>query len=117
AEGATGASILVIDDDPVSQDLLRAMLAKEGYRVAIAGDGEAGLRAARDLRPDVITLDIAMPKMDGWSVLSALKADPELHDIPVLMLTMIDDRSRGFALGASEYMTKPIDRERLVAIL
>jgi signal transduction histidine kinase/CheY-like chemotaxis protein len=116
-DDATGASILVVDDDPVSQDLLRSMLAKEGYRVAIAGDGEAGLRAARHLRPDVITLDIAMPNMDGWSVLTALKADPELRDIPVVMLTMIDDRSRGFALGASEYMTKPVDRERLVSIL
>jgi signal transduction histidine kinase/CheY-like chemotaxis protein len=117
AVAGSGAAILVIDDDPVSQDLLRSMLSKEGYRVTIAGGGEEGLRLAKELRPDVITLDISMPKMDGWSVLTTLKADPELHDIPVVMLTMVDNRSMGFALGASEYMTKPINRERLVGIL
>src|SRR4051812_5049441 len=101
AVAASGASILVIDDDSVSQDLLRTMLSREGYRVTIAGDGETGLQLARELRPDVITLDIAMPKMDGWSVLTSLKADPELHDIPVVMLTMVDNKSMGFALGAS----------------
>jgi signal transduction histidine kinase/DNA-binding response OmpR family regulator len=117
AVAAGGASILVIDDDAVSQDLLRTMLTREGYRVTIAGGGEEGLRLAREMRPDVITLDISMPKMDGWSVLTALKADPTTHDIPVVMLTMVDNKSMGFALGASEYMTKPINRERLVGIL
>jgi signal transduction histidine kinase/DNA-binding response OmpR family regulator len=117
AVAAGGASILVIDDDAVSQDLLRTMLTREGYRVTIAGGGEEGLRLARETRPDVITLDISMPKMDGWSVLTALKADPSTHDIPVVMLTMVDNKSMGFALGASEYMTKPINRERLVGIL
>jgi CheY-like chemotaxis protein len=117
AVAAGGASILVIDDDAVSQDLLRTMLTREGYRVTIAGGGEEGLRLARETRPDVITLDISMPKMDGWSVLTALKADSSTHDIPVVMLTMVDNKSMGFALGASEYMTKPINRERLVGIL
>ena len=70
---------------------------------------------ARSERPNVITLDVLMPSMDGWSVLSALKADPEIADIPVVMLSVLDDRSIGFALGASEYLTKPLDRERLVA--
>jgi signal transduction histidine kinase/DNA-binding response OmpR family regulator len=111
------ASVLVIDDDAVSQDLLRTMLAKEGYRVTIATGGEEGLRLARELKPDVITLDISMPQMDGWSVLTALKADPAVHDIPVVMLTMIDNKSMGFALGASEYLTKPVNRERLVGVL
>jgi CheY-like chemotaxis protein len=65
----------------------------------------------------VITLDVAMPRMDGWSVLSALKADPALHDIPVIMLTMVDNKSMGYALGAAEYMMKPINRERLIAVI
>jgi signal transduction histidine kinase/DNA-binding response OmpR family regulator len=117
APAVGGASVLVIDDDPVSQDLLRTMLTKEGYRVTIAAGGEEGLRLARERKPDVITLDISMPQMDGWSVLTLLKADPELHDIPVVMLTMIDNKSMGFALGASEYLTKPVNRERLVGVL
>jgi signal transduction histidine kinase/DNA-binding response OmpR family regulator len=114
---AGGASVLVIDDDAVSQDLVRTMLVKEGYRVTIAGNGEDGLRIAKELHPDIITLDIAMPKMDGWSVLSALKADPAVADIPVVMVTMVDNKSMGFALGASEYLNKPINRERLVAVM
>lgn len=72
---------------------------------------------AKELKPDAITLDVMMPDMDGWSVLSALKADNELADIPVIMLTMVDNREMGFALGASEYMTKPINRDRLITIL
>jgi len=114
--GAAG-SVLVIDDDPVVQELMRSFLGKEGYRVTVAGGGEEGLVCARQLRPDVITLDVAMPKMDGWSVLSTLKADPDLNDIPVIMLTMVDNKGMGYALGAAEYMTKPINRERLVSVL
>jgi CheY-like chemotaxis protein len=66
---------------------------------------------------DAITLDVMMPGMDGWAVLSALKADPDVADIPVIMLTIVDDKNLGYALGASDYLTKPIDRERLVAVL
>jgi CheY-like chemotaxis protein len=84
--------------------------------VAAAG-GEEGLRLAREVAPDVITLDVLMPGMDGWSVLAALKADAALADVPVVMLTMLDDRNLGYALGAADYLTKPIDRERLVAVL
>jgi CheY-like chemotaxis protein len=69
------------------------------------------------LRPDAITLDVMMPGMDGWAVLSALKADPDIADIPVVMLTIVDDKNLGYALGASDYLTKPIDRERLVTVL
>jgi signal transduction histidine kinase/DNA-binding response OmpR family regulator len=112
-----GGSVLVIDDDPVIQDLMRTFLTKDGYRVTIASGGEEGLNSAREQRPDVITLDIAMPHMDGWSVLSTLKADPALADIPVILLTMVDNKSMGYALGAAEYMTKPINRERLLDIL
>jgi CheY-like chemotaxis protein len=68
---------------------------------------------ARQIRPDVITLDVLMPTMDGWAVLTALKADPTLADIPVIMLSILDDKNMGFALGAADYLTKPIDRERL----
>ena len=82
-----------------------------------ASSGDEGLRLARELRPCVITLDALMPGMDGWAVLTALKADPELAGIPVIMITMEDDKNMGFALGASEYMTKPIDRDRLRSIL
>ena len=77
----------------------------------------AGLRLARQLRPVAITLDVMMPDMDGWSVLAALKADAALRDIPVIMLTIVDDPERGFTLGAADYATKPVDRARLSHIL
>jgi CheY-like chemotaxis protein len=109
--------VLVIDDDPVQRDLMRRFLTKEGFGVHTAAGGEAGLRLARQLRPVAITLDVMMPDMDGWSVLSALKGEAALRDIPVIMLTMVDDPARGFTLGAAEYATKPVDRQRLAQIL
>jgi GAF domain-containing protein/DNA-binding response OmpR family regulator len=109
--------VLVIDDDAAVRDLMARFLGKEGFRVVTAAGGEEGLRLAREIEPDVITLDVLMPGMDGWSVLAALKADAALADIPVVMLTMLDDRNLGYALGAADYLTKPIDRERLVAVL
>jgi signal transduction histidine kinase/DNA-binding response OmpR family regulator len=111
------STVLVIDDDPTVRDLLQRFLSKEGFRVASAAGGEEGLRLAQALRPDAITLDVLMPGMDGWSVLTALKADPALVDIPVIMLTIVDDKNLGYALGAADYLPKPIDRERLVAVL
>jgi CheY-like chemotaxis protein/nitrogen-specific signal transduction histidine kinase len=110
-------TILVIDDEPEVRDLMRRFLGKEGFRVETAPGGKDGLRLARELRPDAITLDVMMPKMDGWSVLSALKADSELADIPVIMFTVVDDKNRGYSLGASDYLTKPIDRDRLLKVL
>ncbi|HLK65280.1 MAG TPA: response regulator [Bryobacteraceae bacterium] len=109
--------VLIIDDDPTVRELMQSFLGKEGYRVECATGGEEGLKRAHELHPDVITLDVAMPRMDGWSVLSALKADPGLHDIPVIMLTMVDNKSMGYALGAAEYMMKPINRERLISVI
>ena len=109
--------VLVIDDDPVVRDLLERFLSKEGFQVRSAAEGQTGLRLAKELRPAAITLDVAMPELDGWTVLAALKADPELGDIPVIMLTIIDDRTKGYTLGASDYLIKPIDRDRLLAIL
>ena len=98
-------------------DLLERTLAKEGFRVVRASGGEQGLRLARELRPDVITLDVFMPGMDGWAVLRALKQHPDLAAIPVIMITMTDDRSTAHALGAADYLRKPIDRDRLRAVL
>ncbi len=110
-------TVLVIDDEAAVRDLMQRFLTKEGFRVVPAAGGEEGLRLARELRPDAITLDVMMPGMDGWAVLSALKADPDVADIPVVMLTIVDDKNLGYALGASDYLTKPIDRERLVTVL
>ena len=112
-----GGSVLVIDDDPATHDLINRFLTREGFRVLTASSGEEGLRMAREARPDAITLDVLMPSVDGWAVLAALKADPDLADIPVVMLTMVDDKTMGYALGASDYLTKPIDRERLLRTL
>lgn len=112
-----GDLVLVIDDDPAARDLMRRFLSKEGFRPETAGSGEEGLRLARSLHPVVITLDVMMPGMDGWAVLQQLKADAETQDIPVIMLTMVDDKNIGFALGATDYLTKPIDRSRLAAVL
>jgi signal transduction histidine kinase/DNA-binding response OmpR family regulator len=109
--------VLVIDDDAVQRDLMQQFLGKEGYRVLVASDGEEGLRLAREMQPAAITLDVMMPGMDGWSVLSALKAEPALRHIPVVMLTMVDDPNRGFSLGAAEFATKPVDRRRLSRLL
>jgi signal transduction histidine kinase/CheY-like chemotaxis protein len=109
--------VLVIDDDPVIQDLMKSFLTREGYSVTLADSGPEGLLRARELKPDVITLDIAMPGMDGWSVLSALKNDPDLRETPIVILTMADNKNLGYALGATEYLMKPIDRERMAAVL
>jgi signal transduction histidine kinase/DNA-binding response OmpR family regulator len=109
--------VLVIDDDPVQRDLVQRFLGKEGFVVRAAASGREGLRLARQIHPVAITLDVMMPEMDGWSVLRALKADAALRDIPVVMLTMVDDPERGFALGAADYATKPVNRQRLSRIL
>ncbi len=82
-----------------------------------AGGGEEGLQLAKQVRPDVITLDVLMPGMDGWAVLRDLKSDEEVSRIPVIMITMVDDKEMGHALGAADYLPKPIERERLAAIL
>jgi len=108
-----GATVLVIDDDPAARDLMGRILEKEGFGVLVAGSGEEGLSMARECAPTAITLDVMMPKMDGWSVLSVLKSDPELARIPVVMVTIVDDREMGYALGAADYLVKPVDRDLL----
>ena len=109
--------VLVIDDDAAQRDLMRRFLRSEGFCVRTARGGEEGLRLAREMRPAAITLDVMMPGMDGWTVLAALKADAALREIPVIMLTMVDDPERGFTLGAADYATKPVNRQRLSRIL
>ena len=114
-ERGRGGKVLVIDDEQTVRDLMRRFLAREGFDVVTAKDGREGLELARQLRPALITLDVLMPEFDGWSVLQALKGDPELAQIPVLMLTILDEKNKGYALGAADYLTKPIDRDRLRA--
>ena len=111
------STVLVIDDDANVRDLMRRTLTKDGFHVEVAADGARGLALAKQLKPSVITLDVMMPGLDGWAVLTALKADPETAGIPVVMLTIVDDKNMGFALGAADYFTKPIDWHRLSAAL
>jgi CheY-like chemotaxis protein len=113
----TIGTVLVIDDDAAARELVARFLEKEGLEVIGAADGAAGLKAARERHPQVITLDVMMPGLDGWSVLTALKSDPATAEIPVVMLSVMDERNLGFALGASEYLTKPIDRDLLTRVL
>ncbi len=110
-------TILVVDDDPTVREILERYLTREGFSVVTAGSGLDGLRLAREIRPAAITLDVMMPDVDGWTVLAAIKGDPALADIPVILVTIVDERSRGYSLGATDYMVKPIDRERLVGVL
>jgi signal transduction histidine kinase/CheY-like chemotaxis protein len=110
-------TVLVIDDDPTAVDLLSRTLGGAGFHVVSASSGREALELAKALRPSAITLDVIMPGMDGWAVLRDLKADPDTHDIPVIMVTMTDDREMGYALGATEFLTKPIQRDQLVRLL
>ncbi|MCZ6889067.1 MAG: response regulator, partial [Gammaproteobacteria bacterium] len=110
-------TVLVVDDDPQALDLLGRTLQDAGMRVVTASDGREVHRLARTLQPMAITLDVIMPGMDGFEVLSELKDDPETSSIPVIMVTMTDDRETGYALGATEFLTKPVDRSELVQLL
>ncbi|MDQ2732093.1 MAG: response regulator, partial [Armatimonadota bacterium] len=110
-------SVLVIDDDPVVRDLMVRSLTRQNFIITTASSGKEGLERARELRPATIILDIMMPEMDGWAVLNALKADPILESIPVVIMSMSDEATTGYALGATDYLTKPIERDRLVGIL
>jgi signal transduction histidine kinase/CheY-like chemotaxis protein len=105
--------VLVIDDDATARELIADHLKAEGFSVVTAAGGVEGLKLAKESRPTAITLDVMMPDLDGWSVLAALRQDPELAEIPVIMITIVDEQRRGIALGAAGYLTKPIDRERL----
>jgi signal transduction histidine kinase len=109
--------VLVVDDDQNTRDLLTRGLQKEGFEVRAVSTGQQGLELARELRPDAITLDVLMPGMDGWAVLKALKADERTREIPVIMVSMSDDKEIGGTLGASDFLPKPIDREQLARVI
>jgi CheY-like chemotaxis protein len=117
-DGASDAArILVIDDDSAARDLLVRTLTREHFHVWTAASAQEGVRLARELHPDAITLDVVMPGADGWSALSELKADPSTANIPVIMVTITQDKQLSFALGATDFVAKPVDRERLAAVL
>ena len=109
--------ILIVDDDVTVREVVGRYLERAGFSVATADGGQEGLRLARELHPAAITLDIMMPGIDGWTVLAAIKGDPELQDIPVILLTIVDEKNRGFSIGASEYLVKPVDRDKLTGVL
>ena len=111
------ASVLVVDDDVMVQQLLKRQLEAEGFEVIVAADGMEGLKLARKFRPSLILLDVHLPKLDGWHVLSQLKADVALSYIPVVIISIEEERGRGFSLGACEYLVKPIEPERLVSVV
>ncbi len=113
----TGGTVLVVDDDPLVQQLMMGQLEPAGFKVAVAGDGIAALKKAREIRPQAIILDILLPKMDGWQVLSQLKSDPALASIPVILVSVEEQRARGFSLGACEYLVKPVEPEQLVEVV
>lgn len=120
AAGSSGYSlntVLVIDDDPTVHQLMRPLLEKERFHIASAMDGRRGIELAREILPRAIILDILMPEVDGWSVLTEIKADQKLADIPVIIVSLVDHKNLGFALGATDYLTKPFERDRLLSIL
>jgi signal transduction histidine kinase/CheY-like chemotaxis protein len=110
-------TVLVVEDDPHSAELLTVYLEGAGYRVTVARDGADGLEQARRLRPRAVVLDILLPRVDGWDLLARLKADPATADAPVVVVSMLDERGKGLALGAVEYLVKPVGREELLAAL
>ena len=117
APNMEGTPVLVVDDDADTRQVLKRFLNRKGFPVECASSGEEGLRLARELHPMAIILDVMMPGMDGWAVLSTLKSEEEVKDIPVVMLTIVDDKNLGYALGATDYLIKPVDRDRLIEIL
>src|SRR6476619_1334626 len=113
----TGKVLLVIDEDAAARQMMERLAAREGYELLAAATGEEGLKLARERKPDLITLEVVMPGIDGWTVLKSLKADPQLSGVPVVMVSISDDRDRGLAMGAADYLVKPVDRDRLAEIL
>ncbi|HJL05994.1 MAG TPA: response regulator [Polyangiaceae bacterium LLY-WYZ-15_(1-7)] len=111
------ARVLVVDDDPMVQQLVASRLKEDGTTVLVAPDGVEALRLVREEHPDVVLLDIRLPKLDGWSVLSTVKADPALRHIPVVILSVEEERGRGFSLGAFEYLVKPVEPDRLAGVV
>src|SRR5436190_111910 len=116
-EEAEEPLILVVDDDATVRGLVERHLQRAGFAVVTAASGHEGLRLVRELRPAAVTLDIMMPDLDGWTVLAAIKGDPDLASIPVVLMSIVDQKNRGYALGAADYLVKPVDRTKLVETL
>ncbi len=116
-EEAEDPLILVVDDDATVRDLVERHLQRAGFAVVTARGGLEGLRLVRELRPAAVTLDIMMPDLDGWTVLAAIKGDPALAAIPVVLMSIVEEKNRGYALGAADYLIKPVDRGKLVETL
>lgn len=114
---ANAPLVLVVEDDPVAAKLLSIYLMEAGFSVEVAADGDAGFEKAKTLRPALITVDILIPKIDGWELLTRLKADQATASIPVVVVSIVDERGRGFALGAADYLLKPVDREVLARVI
>jgi CheY-like chemotaxis protein len=114
---AGGTTILLVEDDQAAIDLLTIYLSGAGFNVSVARDGEEGLAMARSLHPAGITLDISLPRLDGWDFLTQIKSDSSTADIPVIIVSMLDERGKGFALGAADYLVKPVNRDELLATL
>ena len=115
AEAAsTGPLVLVIEDDAKAAELLRLYLTEGGYTVALARDGTEGLEKVKQLYPDAVILDVLLPKVDGWAFLTQLKAEPATKDVPVIITSVIDQKGKGFALGAAHYLVKPVHKEELL---
>jgi signal transduction histidine kinase/DNA-binding response OmpR family regulator len=117
ASGTTAPTVLVVEDDLSAVRLIRAYLEPAGYAVRSAVDGETAIGMARERRPAAIVLDVLLPRIDGWEVLRRLKADPDLQDVPVIIVTVVDEREIGLALGAVDYLVKPLERGPLLASL
>src|SRR5436190_9877633 len=117
ADATQAPRVLVVDDDATVRDLVSRHLERAGFCVITARGGEEALRLARELKPAAVTLDIMMPDLDGWTVLAAMKGDPSLAAIPVVLMTIVEEKKRGYALGAADYLVKPVDRGKLVQAL
>lgn len=109
--------VMVVDDDPVARDLLRRHLEKDGYNVRTVADGNEAYAIAQTWQPDVITLDVLMANVDGWTVLSKLKHDDGVSDIPVIMVSIIDEKKMGYTLGAADYISKPVQQNLLLDVV
>ena len=109
--------VLVIDDDPAQRELLTRFLEREGFAVRLAADGRTGIDMARALRPRAILLDVMMPQMDGWTVLSAIKADPDIEHTPVVMVTFVNEPGLSEYLGAADTVLKPVEWTRLKGVM
>ncbi|MDB4943308.1 MAG: sensory box histidine kinase/response regulator [Labilithrix sp.] len=111
------STVLIIDDDPMVHQLLRGRMQQDGFEVLSASDGVEGLTLAREHRPTVILLDLHLPKLDGWGVLARLKSEPQLAVIPVIIVSVEEERARGFSFGACDYLIKPVEADQLINVV